>query len=80
MTTHLFKIGMLNVNGMSENGKRQQILHFLRTADVDIVAIQEPHAKDLDAEFWSSSWPGKALWSHYTAFLVKPNSLKTLEF
>ena len=71
---------MLNANGMSEYGKRQQILHFLRTADVDIVAIQEPHAKDLDAEFWSSSWPGKALWSHYTAFLVKPNMSISLIF
>ena len=67
------KIGTLNVNGLASADKRRLLFHFLWLADVDIVALQEPHAIDTDSDFWLLNWPGQALLSYYTAFLVKPN-------
>src|SRR5688572_24523981 len=72
--TREIKIGTLNVNGLANADKRRLLFHFVQTADVDVVALQEPHAKVTDFDFWSQNWAGQALWSHYTAFLAKPTA------
>ena len=48
-----FKVGTLNVNGLANAEKRRLLLHFLQSAEVDVVALQEPHAKDKDFDFWT---------------------------
>jgi exonuclease III len=68
----VLKVGTLNVNGLANTDKRRLLFHFVQSADVDVVALQEPHTKITDTDFWSQNWPGQALWSHYTAFLAKP--------
>ena len=48
---HTLKIGTLNVNGLTNADKRLCVLHYLWSAEVDIVAIQEPHAPSTDNDF-----------------------------
>lgn len=67
----------VNVNGLRNSKKRQNIFNWFDNQHADIIMIQETHCENLQAEQeWVSDWKGNSYWSHGTssskgvAFLV----------
>jgi len=46
----------LNVNGMSDNNKRNAIYHWCRKKKIDIVCLQETHSTDKVELKWKREW------------------------
>ena len=46
----------LNVNGMSENNKRNAIYYWCRKKKIDIVCLQETHSTDKVELKWECEW------------------------
>ena len=57
--------GSLNVNGMRNPRKRQNIYHWLEKQHYDIICLQETHCGDSDTENdWKQEWGGKSVWNN----------------
>ena len=74
------KIITLNVNGITQQLKRQKVFHYLGTLNVDIICLQETHGQDkYTTEKWSQEWGRTGYWSTGTAHgrgvgvLLRPN-------
>lgn len=54
----------INVNGITEQAKRQKVFQALCNSPFDIYLIQETHLPDLNqGVIWEQQWGGRALWS-----------------
>src|SRR6185295_5242545 len=66
------KIVSLNVRGMADPDVRQVLFWYLRRFSAHVICLQEVHAPDADAAFWSLSWGGAASFNKHTAILILP--------
>jgi exonuclease III len=57
------RILTLNVRGLVDNDKRGKVFQLLHDHDVDIACLQETHAGDNEASWWSKQWDGPSLWT-----------------
>ena len=54
----------LNVRGLNDKKKRQQVFHWLKQQDADIIALQETHlGKQSDEWKWTREWEGQSFWT-----------------
>ena len=55
----------LNVRGLNDKKKRQELFYWLRKQDVDIIALHETHlGKDNDEWRWTREWDGQSYWTN----------------
>ena len=54
----------LNVNGMSDNNKRNAIYYWCRKKKIDIVCLQETHSTDKVELKWKREWGSNSIWNH----------------
>ncbi len=58
------KILTLNVRGLNDKKKRQNVYYWLRRTDADIIALQETHlGRACDESKWSHEWDGQSYWT-----------------
>lgn len=58
------KILTLNVRGLNDKKKRQNVYYWLRRTDADIIALQENHlGRACDEVKWSQEWDGQSYWT-----------------
>lgn len=58
----------VNVNGLRNRSKRENIFHWLTIKDFDVIFIQETHCKDdSEATLWGNEWGGVTIWSNGTS-------------
>ena len=75
----MFKLTTINVRGLNDNKKRNEIFKYLIKKDYDIIALQETHCPKGKKEKWESEWPGLSYFtegksnSTGLAFLFKEN-------
>ncbi len=54
----------LNVRGLNDKTKRQQVFYWLRKQEADVIALQETHlGKACDEWKWTREWEGQSYWS-----------------
>ena len=59
--------GSLNVNGLRNPRKRQNIYHWLEKQHYDVICLQETHCGDSDTENdWKQERGGKSVWNNGT--------------
>lgn len=57
----------VNVNGLRNRNKRQNIFNWFNKQNADIILIQETHCENTQTEHeWISDWKGNSYWSHGT--------------
>lgn len=60
-------IGSINVNGLRNYKKRQNIFHWLQKKRYDIILLQETHCSDNSTELeWKRDWEGNSIWNNGT--------------
>ena len=75
----MLKFASINVEGLRDNGKRNNVFQSLSNLNLDVIAIQETHCDVTSESKWKKEWPGKSLWttgrndSAGVAFLFNPN-------
>ena len=74
-------IGSINVNGLRNDKKRQNVFNWLKNKKYDIILLQETHCENCDEEHeWSKDWNGVSIWCNGTrlskgvAVLIKEKS------
>ena len=54
----------VNINGIDEHSKREEVFKHLLDKHFDIYLLQETHLPDVtQGECWENQWGGRALWS-----------------
>ena len=53
----------INVEGLHNDQKRQNIFKFILKEKFDIIAIQETHCTENVVQKWKNEWPGESAWS-----------------
>lgn len=61
------KIVSLNVRGLADKSKRQEVLKWLESKNSKIVLLQETHSTLDNEHFWRSEWGGSLYFSHGTS-------------
>ena len=57
----------LNVSGLQSKQKRQNIFHWLRSKNADLVFLQETHCgSDKEKRNWREEWDGHSFWSTFS--------------
>ena len=81
----MIRILSVNVNGLRNAKKRQNIFHWLTKQNIDIALIQETHCESVDIENeWKIDWRGSSFWNHGgnlskgVAFLVRESAALTV--
>ena len=71
----------INVNGLRNAKKRQNIFNWLNNQNSDIILIQETHCESEQVEkVWKTDWKGSSFWNHGTnlskgiAFLIQEHT------
>ena len=61
-----FSIATINVNGLRDNRKRNQVFSFLKNSKYDVICLQETHQLGSDKKRWAREWGGKdrSAWSN----------------
>ena len=54
----------LNVNGMSDNSKRNATYHWCRKKKIDVVCLQETHSTEKVELKWKREWGTNSIWNH----------------
>ena len=63
----MVRIASVNVNGLNNKSKRQNIFRWLDKKRFDIVLIQETHCSNTETEnVWKKEWCGDSTWNHGT--------------
>ena len=72
-------IASINVRGLQNNSKRDEMFLYVKKLQYDIIFMQETHSTEKDELLWSNKWGGKILYSHCdskskgTAILFNPS-------
>ena len=81
----MVRILSVNVNGLRNARKRQNIFHWLNKHNIDITLIQETHCESVEIENeWKMDWKGSSFWNHGTnlskgvAFLIREHTALTV--
>ena len=53
----------ININGMSEEKKRNKLFDILKNKNIDITLIQETHSTKNLINKWEKEWLGKSFWN-----------------
>ena len=53
----------LNINGLNENKKRNNLFEKLSNKNIDIILLQDTHSTKQITEKWQKEWPGKSFWN-----------------
>ena len=53
----------LNINGLNENKKRNNLFKKLSNKNIDIILLQETHSTKQITEKWQKEWSGKSFWN-----------------
>ena len=53
----------ININGMSEEKKRNKLFDILKNKNIDITLIQETHSTKNLTNQWEKEWLGKSFWN-----------------
>ena len=53
----------LNINGLKEKKKRNDLLEKLTNKNIDITLLQETHSMKQIIEKWQKERPGKSFWN-----------------
>ena len=53
----------ININGMSEEKKRNKLFDILNNKNIDITLIQETHSTKNLINKWEKEWLGKSFWN-----------------
>ena len=78
MKSHLHILS-LNINGLREDGRRENIFYWLKQLSYDIILLQDVRCKDNEHALWSLEWGLPVLWSYHNAVLLMNKSLSILE-
>ena len=63
----MVRIASVNVNGLNNKSKRQNIFRWFEKQRFDIILIQETHCSNADIEnSWIKDWSGESFWNHGT--------------
>ena len=62
LLTNPLNITTLNVNGIHNNNKRNDLYEFIRINNIHIALIQETHSTPDTAKQWKNEWKGKSYW------------------
>ena len=63
----MVRILSVNVNGLRNARKRQNIFHWLNKHNIDITLIQKTHCESVEIENeWKMDWKGSSFWNHGT--------------
>ena len=62
LLTNLLNITTLNVNGIHNDNKRNDLYEFIRINNIHIALIQETHSTPDTAKQWEKEWKGKSYW------------------
>src|SRR5688572_6563700 len=62
------RVATFNVAGIRSDLRRRNLFRFLRTLNLDIIALQETHAP-LDSSRWTREWGAPALWTPHLGLL-----------
>ena len=52
----------LNINGLFDENKRQNLFQILENKKADIILLQETHSKIEEEKKWQKKWKGKSFW------------------
>ena len=64
----------LNCAGLGNADTRRALYYFLRTeCKADIICLQETHTLERNADFWTRTWAGPAVWSYHVGLLLHPS-------
>ena len=61
------KIASLNVRGIGNTNKRRETFNWLRTKQLSIYFLQEPHCTENKADQWRAEWGYRALFSSHSS-------------
>ena len=53
----------LNINGLNDNKKRNDLFEQLNNKNIDIILLQETHSTKQIIENWQKEWSGKSFWN-----------------
>ena len=53
----------LNINGMSEDKKRNKLFENLTNKNIDLILLQETHSTNKMINKWEKEWLGKSFWN-----------------
>ena len=53
----------LNINGLKENKKRNNLFEKLSNKNIDTILLQDTHSTKQITEKWQKEWPGKSFWN-----------------
>ena len=63
----MVQILSVNVNGLRNAKKRQNIFNWFNNQNIDIILIQETHCENEQVEKeWKIGWKGSSFWNHGT--------------
>jgi exonuclease III len=64
------KIASLNANGLRDAIKRSRTIDFLRSLDVDVVALQDTRFDQSRDEFWKTAMGHRSWWTPKVAIII----------
>ena len=63
----MVRFGSINVNGLRNDKKRQNVFNWLKSKKYDVILLQETHCENSDEEHdWAKDWNGTSLWCNGT--------------
>ena len=63
----MVRFGSINVNGLRNDKKRQNVFNWLKSKKYDVILLQETHCENSTEEYeWAKDWNGTSLWCNGT--------------
>ena len=66
----------LNVNGLKDTDKRNQVFRWLKSLNVHIICLQETNFDLSDQQLWEQQWGKQCIFNSFNAILVNSSDLQ----